>query len=621
MENPKNQIVDRIKEANNVLVTVSANPSVDQLAAAIGLTLLLNKLGKHGTAVFSGRPPSTIEFLKPEETLEKTTDSLRDFIIALDKSKADKLRYKVEDKMVKIFITPYQTSINEDDLEFSQGDFNVDVVVGLGVRVQEDLDEAIISHGRILHDATVVSINTTEAGSLGTINWVDNESSSLSEMIVAMADMLKTGLFDEQIATALLTGIVAETERFSNSKTTSNTMAASAKLMAAGANQQLIATKLQEPPSPEEPEEESSEDDTKPPAPDDDTGEGGDENPDGSLQIDHDEEDLPAPQPDPAIDNVDIDEQGNLKPLEDDKADKDDRALEYEDVSPPPEIGDPKAENDGRITEPPSRGGQLTANSEPEGLDLPTDPLIQAADTTGPLLSHDSGPAALENPGGLEDWVQKAPAPTPDSPSVPTEPPTLAQIEEEVGSPHTDVAKAPEPAEAVQNEAPVETAQPGGDKPDVGDARDAVQAAITDTPPEAPLEPIAALNAQPVDLDLGHENPQEPMAPLDQPSTPEPADVSKPSDVHIDPNGNFNYLDQPGNIPAPDPVAPPLADNSGVVPAPDPLPPVDNNGLPTNLVPPAPGLPADPTASPGVDDPTAPPPVPPPMMPPMMPPS
>jgi hypothetical protein len=366
---------------------------------------------------------------------------------------------------------------------------------------------------------------------------------------------------------------VAETERFSNSKTTSNTMAASAKLMAAGANQQLIATKLQEPPSPEEPEEESSEDDTKPPAPDDDPGEGGDENPDGSLQIDHDEEDLPAPQPDPAIDNVDIDEQGNLKPLEDDKADKDDRALEYEDVSPPPEIG------------------------------------------------HDSGPAAPENPGDLEDWIQKAPAATSDSPSVPAEPPTLAQIEEEVGSPHTDVAKAPEPVEAVQNEAPVEPAQPGGDKPDVGDARDAVQAAITDTPPEAPLEPIAALNAQPVDLDLGHENPQEPMAPLDQPSTPEPADVSKPSDVHIDPNGNFNYLDQPGNMPVPGPVASPLADNSGVVPAPDPLPPVDNNGLPTNLVPPAPGLPADPTASPGVDDPTAPPPVPPPMMPPMMPPS
>src|SRR2546421_4153765 len=95
-------IADRLNQANNILVTVSNTPSVDQLASCIGLTLALNKLGKHATAVFSGNVPSTIEFLQPEKTLEKNTDSLRDFIIALDKSKADKLRYKVEDKVVKI---------------------------------------------------------------------------------------------------------------------------------------------------------------------------------------------------------------------------------------------------------------------------------------------------------------------------------------------------------------------------------------------------------------------------------------------------------------------------------------------------------------------------------------
>src|SRR5436190_267393 len=141
--NLKEQIAQRIKEANNVLVTVSNNPSVDQLSSAIGLTLLLNKMGKHATAVFSGQVPSILEFLEPEKTLEKNTDSLRDFIIALDKAKADKLRYKVEDKLVKIFITPYHSSISEKDLEFSQGDFNVDLVMALGVHKKEELDQAI----------------------------------------------------------------------------------------------------------------------------------------------------------------------------------------------------------------------------------------------------------------------------------------------------------------------------------------------------------------------------------------------------------------------------------------------------------------------------------------------
>src|ERR1700741_2361097 len=118
MNPQKQEILTKIKGANNILVTVSANPSVDQLAACIGLTLMLNKLGKHATAVFSGKVPSTIEFLQPEKTIETNTDSLRDFIISLDKAKADKLRYKVEDQFVRIFITPYRTSLSEKDLKF-----------------------------------------------------------------------------------------------------------------------------------------------------------------------------------------------------------------------------------------------------------------------------------------------------------------------------------------------------------------------------------------------------------------------------------------------------------------------------------------------------------------------
>lgn len=248
MNDQKLQIVEKLKGANNILLTVSTNPSVDALAACIGLTLLLTKLNKHATAVFSGQVPSTIEFLKPEETIEKTTDSLRDFIISLDKSKADKLRYKVEDEVVKIFITPYRSSITEKDLIYSQGDFNVDVVLALGVQHQQDLDAAITAHGRILHDAIVISLNNAPNGELGSIHWQDLGASGLSEQAASLAAALDEKQLDEQIATAFLTGIVAETNHFGNQKTTPQTMTVSAMLLAAGANQQLVSTKLAPPP-------------------------------------------------------------------------------------------------------------------------------------------------------------------------------------------------------------------------------------------------------------------------------------------------------------------------------------------------------------------------------------
>lgn len=246
--NAKQQIVDKIKNSTNILVTVSNNPSVDELSAALGLTLMLNKMSKHATAVFSGAIPPAITFLDPQKTFEDTVDSLRDFIIALDKEKADHLRYKVEGEVVKIFITPYRTTITNDDLEFSQGDYNVELVLALGVKQRDNLDKALEAHGRILHDATVATMSAGQTSELGSIDWHEENASSLSEMLVSLSDALKNDkpLLDEQIATAFLTGVVAATDRFSNNRTSSKVMTMAAQLMAAGANQQLIAAKLED---------------------------------------------------------------------------------------------------------------------------------------------------------------------------------------------------------------------------------------------------------------------------------------------------------------------------------------------------------------------------------------
>jgi len=244
MNDKINELILKIKAANNILVSVNRDPSLDQLAACIALTLFINKLNKHGSGVFSGQVPDTIDFLKPDKTLEKNTNSLRDFIISLSKDKADKLRYKPDGDKVKIFITPYRTSISEADLEFSQGDFNVDLVLVLGAVTKQDLDQAITVNERILHDASVVTINTTHNSDLGAINILDPESSSLCELVAYICIKIDQSLLDEQIATALLTGIVAETERFSNQKTTANTLSISSSLLASGANQKLVADQL-----------------------------------------------------------------------------------------------------------------------------------------------------------------------------------------------------------------------------------------------------------------------------------------------------------------------------------------------------------------------------------------
>ena len=241
----QSEVVKKIAEAQNVLVALSSDPSVDEMSAAIGLSLFLDKLGKRATAIYSGSTPNALEFLKPEEAFETSADTLQDFVIALNKDKADHLRYKLDGDYVKIYITPYKTRIGEEDLEFSYGDYNVDLVLALDVANGIDLDSALREHGRIMHDAVIVNITTGNPGRFGEIEWSDKSASSVSEMIAKLLYSVNSkAKIEKEEATAFLTGIVAATNRFSNAKTTPETMQISSRLMQSGANQQLISKNI-----------------------------------------------------------------------------------------------------------------------------------------------------------------------------------------------------------------------------------------------------------------------------------------------------------------------------------------------------------------------------------------
>lgn len=592
MDSQKQSIIDRLKQANNILVTVSANPSVDQLAACVGLSLMLNGLEKHATAVFSGTVPSTIEFLQPEKTIEKDTNSLRDFIIALDKSKADKLRYKVEDKVVKIFITPYRTSISDKDLEFSEGDFNVDVVVCLGVHDQRDLDQAITSHGRILHDATVIGITTNVGNSIGTLNWQDQKASSLCEMVATLADSFDKKVLDTQVATALLTGIVAETDRFSNTKTSPDTMKVSAQLMAAGANQQLVATKLAEPTPPPEPLHDDR------PSSDSGSGSSGSAPPkanDGTLRITHDKDEVslppvqeepfkdlppmpPPPPPMPAMEpegppsnepQIHIDEQGQLHKLEIEKEKRDFLG----DPSLAGEAGATVPENDERpsgappepskfVLTPPTLGGTLTANSSPEGLDPATDPLSESKAVQPTILTHNASvttPSQVVKPMSLPE-------------------PTDSSDDDDKASSTTDIPT------------PVSTPLA---PPDPSSARNAILDAINSGPSTGLPKARADLSAQPLGDELHTAVPGSPkevkpseLVKLTEPlgGLAEPLSGNEPAPAAASPEAKPMDMPLPPSLtPPPASSTPPTSSGNGS-PA-GPPPPVPPPFMPENLKP------------------------------------
>jgi hypothetical protein len=562
----KQQVADRIKQATNILVTVNNNPSVDQLAACIGLTLLLNKLDKHATAVFSGKVPSTIEFLQPEKTIETNTDSLQDFIISLDKAKADKLRYKVEDQFVRIFITPYRTNITQKDLEFSKGDFNVEVVIALGITDQKQLDAAITAHGRILHDATVISVNTgvSQSPNLGQINWQDSSASSLSEMLVSISEAFGSNLLDNQMATAFLTGIVSETDRFSNGKTSPKVMTMSAQLMAAGANQQLIASKLEPPetpppapvelPPPPAPPEPPKSQPPKPAAPSKEVPKKGKPSKDGSLDVSHKNGSQTSDEVSINPNEILIDNEGNLKRLEEIANQKEAEAQaakkQVEEalaattpVPEPPETPPPAPVE---LPPPPATPQPITTREDalppeaPAPLDSPTQDSGKTSSMPGShtLLSPLNGSPSMETPftaNTQPEWQTASQGGGLDA---------LSRAEGQ-----GMIGHAPDVAPPVNTPFHLPSDQPLPAGAHVDEARNAVENALSSSPFSPGLNPVQSLNAAPITDNL------HPQSAGNQPEQIDPA--------------------------APPPIPPPLMPSQGVV-IPPPYTPVSNSSAPNN---------------------------------------
>ncbi len=576
MDSAEQQVIDHLKQARNVLVTVRNNPTVDLLSACIGLALGLDKMDKHVAAVFSGEVPSTLEFLKPEETIEQNPDSLRDFIIALDKSKADKLRYKVEDKIVRIFITPYKTSLSQSDLEFSQGDFNVDAVIALGAHEQQELDQAITTHGRILHDATVMSINNTANGNLGSINWQDTSASSVSELVTLLIKDLNKAVLDEQIATALLTGIVAETARFSNEKTSPRTMSLAGDLMSAGANQQLVATQLEEESEPITAAQIDSGGTASGPSSSQNLNVELPKPDDGTLEINHQTQ-MESVQPvqtpvEPGI----LPEPPGISGVRGVPTDENpfSAELEKEDTEDLPPAGHSYLIDESTYS---GNNPVVPSRTEPSNInpnEIPDkEPLV-------PLLTRDNqldNPMMTDSPSlpslsSVPPVMQTSDTTKPYSPAGPLTPTsdneTLEKIEEEVNSPHLKEEQATKDV-------------------DIDSARQGVLQALQSS--KEPLKPLNALGANP----LG-----DPLHPASDMVTPTP----HTNEVEIDKDGNLT----------PKPVTPPVTPPSTIVPEIEKVP---NGNAPLDYPSITPGH--DQSALPEPHDTTdAPPPVPPPFMPP-----
>ena len=240
---PKEQILDQIKKSETVLICVGKNPDGDALGSALGLYLILKKMGKKADIVSSTAVLNKYSFLPSSSTVTHKLEGVRDYILSLDidKEKLHQLRYEVQNNKLKIFITAKNSDLEEKDIIIESARFKYDLVIVLGTSDLENLGSIYDENSDLFYEAPVVNIDHNPSNEyFGKINLVDVTASSTSEIIFNLVIDLKEELIDEQIATNLLEGIIFKTSSFQNKNTTPKAFLAAASLIAKGADKQEI---------------------------------------------------------------------------------------------------------------------------------------------------------------------------------------------------------------------------------------------------------------------------------------------------------------------------------------------------------------------------------------------
>ena len=229
------------------MIALPQNGGGDGLGAGLALFDFLKKLDKQPEVVCSGNGFAPYRFLPKISEIKKELDSFQSFVISLKTANAqlDELSYEVKPDRVDIFLKPKNGRFAADDLTFRSAKFPYDLIITLDCPSLEHLGNIYEKNTDLFFETPIVNIDHHPANEhYGQINLVDLTATSTSEILAVLIENFEEGLIDEGIATALLTGIIVETNSFQHAKTTPKAFLKASALVSRGARQQDIIKEL-----------------------------------------------------------------------------------------------------------------------------------------------------------------------------------------------------------------------------------------------------------------------------------------------------------------------------------------------------------------------------------------
>jgi phosphoesterase RecJ-like protein len=237
------QIIEQLKKAGKILIALPEQLTADSLASGLALFLFLTKLSKEVELACSGAVPENLKFLPGLNRLMPDIASGQSLVVALDTStkKLAELSYQTQEDKVSIFLKSKGEPFSSQDVSFIEEKFPLDLIVTLDCASLSFLGRLFEQHADLFYETPKINIDNKAANELfGAINLVDMTASSVAEILSGLLSGFEAQLIDEDIATCLLTGIIAKTNSFQHAQTTPQAFLKASELVARGARQQEV---------------------------------------------------------------------------------------------------------------------------------------------------------------------------------------------------------------------------------------------------------------------------------------------------------------------------------------------------------------------------------------------
>ena len=246
--NEVQQLKHLLESGKHILLVLNSTQNADSICGAVAWKKWLEKQNKQVDIIADNFVlPRNLKFIKGVEEIQAQITHLQKFILKVDVShvKIDTISYDIKDNWLSIYLTPKQGILTKNELRTAQSGLKYDLIITINAQDLESLGKIFFNNTDLFYKVPVVNFDNHPGNEhFGQVNFVDLTATSISEIVYKTIKQISEAHIDADIATALLAGMISQTQSFKTTNVTPITLNTASELMNLGADREKIITHL-----------------------------------------------------------------------------------------------------------------------------------------------------------------------------------------------------------------------------------------------------------------------------------------------------------------------------------------------------------------------------------------